>query len=103
VVVDPTSLGVQGSLIELPRRQLDMSFSQRIVKSLQAKFSVQNILNQSVGMVEDINFSYKYEKSHFVPAVQVPNAISYDGIEGDPNASTYKPGRFYVLTFTYGF
>ncbi len=103
VIVDPTSNGVQGSLIELPRKQLDFSLSQRIFKSFQAKFSIQNILNQSVSMVEDVNFSFKAEKMRIVPATQSPNGVSSDGIDGDPTASSYKPGRFFLLTLTYGF
>lgn len=93
----------QGSLIELPRRQLDFSVTQRIVKSLQAKFSVQNLLNQSVGMVEDVNYTFKYEKVQYVPNPPTSNTIPPDTIIGDSPASSYRPGRFYLLTLTYGF
>ncbi|HEK22396.1 MAG TPA: TonB-dependent receptor [Bacteroidetes bacterium] len=95
--------GTSGSLIELPRRQLDLSLTQRIVKSLQAKFSVQNLLNQSVAMVEDHNFTFKYEKVQYIPGLKTSNSTQSDAIEGDTPASSYKPGRFYLLTLTYGF
>ncbi len=91
--------GDQGSLLELTRRQLDFSLSQRIVKSLQAKLSVQNVLNNAIQMAEDANFTYKYEKATFAP--YAPG--SKDIVFGDLLASSYKPGRFFLLTLTYGF
>lgn len=95
------SAGNQGSLIELTRKQLDFSLTQRVIKSLQVKLSVQNLLNSSVQMVEDANFTYKYEKAHII-APQQPGTYGATWA-GDLLASDYKPGRFFLLTFTYGF
>ena len=94
--------GDQGSLIELTRTQWDLSFSQRIVKSLQVKLSVQNLLNNPIQMAEDANFTYKYEKATFTPAVPAaPGTVNRGVITGDLLSTDYKPGRFFLITFTY--
>jgi TonB-dependent receptor len=93
----------QSSLLELTRRQFDFSLTQRIIKSLQAKFSIQNILNNTVQLAEDDNFTYKYEKAVFVVAPVKPGQTIYDTVKGDPIYSSYKPGRFFLFTLTYGF
>lgn len=94
--------GDQGSLIELTRQQLDLSFSQRIIKSLQAKLSVQNLLNSPIQVAEDANFTYKYEKAVFTPAApSAPGSVNRGTITGDVLSTDYKPGRFFLLTFTY--
>ncbi|CAM3736352.1 TonB-dependent receptor [Mucilaginibacter galii] len=95
--------GDQASLIELTRKQLDFSLSQRIVKSLQAKLSIQNVLNNSVQMAEDANFTYKYEKATVSYPTPLPGTAKVARFEGDLLSSDYKPGRFFLLTFTYGF
>ena len=81
----------RGSLIELPRHLLDVSLTQRVVKSLQAKLSIQNLLNQQVRMAEDFNFTNKYE----------PERKEGNKWTGDNIASRYNPGRYFVLTFSY--
>ena len=84
----------RGSLLELPMHSLDISISQRIVKSLQVKFSVQNLLNQEIRMAEDFNFTNKYE----------PVKETKDGLqEGDNISSVYSPGRYFQLTLSYSF
>lgn len=88
----------QTSLLQLKRRQLDFSLTQRVIKSLQAKFSIQNLLNDPVQLAEDANNTYKYEKMKVIP-----DGRNADTIEGDPLSSNYKPGRFFLLTLTYGF
>ncbi|MET0636070.1 MAG: TonB-dependent receptor [Chitinophagaceae bacterium] len=94
--------GDQGSLIELTRKQLDLSISQRIIKSLLAKLSVQNLFNNPVQMAEDANFTYKYEKATFSPAApSAPGTVNRGVITGDVLSTDYKPGRFILLTFTY--
>lgn len=98
------SRGNQGSLIELTRRQLDFSLTQRLVKSLQARLSIQNLLNSPVQMAEDANFTYKYEKPVFTATTPSnPGQKSADHISGDLLASDYRPGRFYLITLTYSF
>jgi TonB-dependent receptor len=94
--------GDQGSLIELTRKQLDLSINQRIVKSLQAKLSVQNLLNSPVQIAEDANFTYKYEKAVFTPAAPSnAGTVNHGTITGDVLSTNYKPGRFFLITFTY--
>jgi TonB-dependent receptor len=94
--------GDQGSLIELTRKQLDFSVSQRIVKSLQAKLSIQNLLNSPIQIAEDANFTYKYEKAVYTPAEpSKPGIVNRGTITGDVLATDYKPGRFFLITFTY--
>ncbi|HEK22192.1 TonB-dependent receptor [Mucilaginibacter sp.] len=95
--------GDQASLIELTRKQLDFSLSQRIVKSLQAKLSIQNLLNNAVQMAEDANFTYKYEKAKISYPAPLPGSPAIARFDGDLLSSDYKPGRFFLLTFTYGF
>lgn len=81
----------RGSLIELPRHVVDISVTQRLIKSIQAKLSIQNLLNQSVRVAEDYNFTNKYE------------AERKDGDKwtGDNISSQYNPGRFIVLSLSY--
>ncbi|MGV8092092.1 MAG: TonB-dependent receptor domain-containing protein [Mangrovibacterium sp.] len=86
--------GNAGSILELKRRQLDFSLTQRIIKGLQLKLSVQNLLNEAVQMAEDENFTYKYE-----PAVE----YNKDGGDGDLISNSYKTDRFFNLTVTYSF
>lgn len=90
-------LGTQPSLIELTRRQLDISATQRIGKGLQLKASVQNLLNNPVRLAEDANFTYKYEKVQYHPSTTGRNSY----ISGDVLASDYRPGRYFIITFTY--
>ncbi|MBC9915001.1 TonB-dependent receptor [Chitinophaga varians] len=91
--------GNQGSLIELEREALDLALTQRIIKSLQVKFSAQNILNQPVRMAEDENFTYKYEKARIK---RTGDAYQSD-TDGDMISSEYKPGSHFILSVTYSF
>lgn len=88
----------RGSLIELPRHLIDFAYTQRIVKSLQLKFSVQNLLNQEVRIAEDYNFTNKYEKQQIVPAT---DATSHPTSKGDNIFSRFKPGRHFILSISY--
>jgi Outer membrane receptor proteins, mostly Fe transport len=81
----------RGSLIELPRHVLDLSLTQRLVQRLQAKLSIQNVLNQSVRTAEDYNFTNKYE----------PEKKDGDKWTGDNISSSYNPGRHFVLSLSY--
>lgn len=94
--------GQRGSLIELPRKQLDFSFSQRLITGLQMKLGIQNILNSAVEMAEDSNFDYQYNprtEDAFVPM----NGKAMLHINGDYISSSYKPGRVYTLSLIYNF
>lgn len=90
----------RGSLIELPRHLLDVSVSQRIVKSLQAKLSVQNVLNESIRMAEDFNFSNKYEPLRDTGELDERERRKMDG---DNISSQFNPGRYFVLNLSYSF
>ena len=86
----------RGSLIELPRHMLDFSYTQRVAKSVQMKFSVQNLLNQSVRIAEDYNFTNKYE-----PLKVTKTAAGVQIVEGDNISSQYNPGRYFTLSVSY--
>ncbi len=96
--------GQRGSLIELPRQQLDFSFSQRLMTGLQMKIGVQNILNTAIEMAEDSNFNYKYDKRNSETEAKVNmNGRPALYINGDFISSSYKPGRVYTLSIVYNF
>jgi len=86
----------RGSLIELPRHMLDFSYTQRIFKSVQMKFSVQNLLNQWVRIAEDYNFTNKYE-----PLKTTTDSSGNSITEGDNISSKYNPGRYFTLSVSY--
>lgn len=94
---------MRGSLIELPRNLLDFSYTQRIGKGLQMKFTVQNILKEAIKVAEDYNFSNEYEKQHD----PVDLGTDADGIMrkdyGDNIYSEYNPGRYVSLSISYSF
>ena len=83
-------------VLELPRHLLDFSVTQRIVKSLQVKASIQNILNQPIRQVQDWNYNQKYDPEQ--PHIGVRGAVYYTG---DNIYFKYNPGRYYILSFTY--
>lgn len=85
-------------ILELPRSLLDASITQRIVKSLQAKFSVQNLLDRPIRQVQDWNYNQKYN-----PEVQHVNIRGQVYYTGDNIFNSYNPGRYYILSFTYAF
>ncbi|AIM35251.1 hypothetical protein KO02_00135 [Sphingobacterium sp. ML3W] len=97
--------GNQGSLIELKRSSFDFSITQRIVKSMQLKFSIQNILNQPIRMVEDENFTFKYEKAVFTPPTfeNKDLVINKYVVSGDMISNEYKSDRHFILSFLYSF
>ncbi len=91
----------RSSLIELPRHVLDISVTQRLAGSLQAKLSIQNLLDQSVRIAEDFNFSNKYE-----PLRATGEMGEVEGrpvMDGDNIASSFHPGRHVVLNLSYSF
>src|SRR6202012_3069517 len=97
---------IRPDLLQLPQKLLDLSVTQRIVKSLQAKFSVQNILNQAVTIVEDQNYNQKYDPERPVKITQgIGNdkSIGQYYYVGDDIFQRYNPGRYFLLQFTYAF
>jgi outer membrane receptor protein involved in Fe transport len=90
----------RGSLIELPRQLLDFSFTQRIGKGIQVKFTVQNLLDAKKEMIEDYNFTNKYERLIEIPATNTGELPTY---EGDNIASSYRPERYFSLSISYSF
>lgn len=93
----------RSSLLQLQRHLVDLSISQRIVRSLQMKLGVQNLLNKPVQFAEDYNYSNKYEPQH-PPASPAPVLGPDQHIEeGDNISSRYQPGRLFILTFSYSF
>lgn len=89
---------IRPHLLQLPMHLLDLSVTQRIVKSLQVKFSVQNLLDQSYRIVEDLNYNQRYDAEK--PVEQPDGKIL---MEGDNIYRRYKPGRYWLLQFTYSF
>lgn len=89
----------RGSLIELPRHLLDFSATQRIGKGMQLKFTIQNLLDQKLEVAEDFNFTNKYE-----PMIEIVDPESQTlRTEGDNIASSFRPGRYFNLSFSYSF
>ena len=95
-------LNIRPALIELSRHLFDISFTQRLYKSLQLRINIQNILDASYQVVEDQNWNYKYDKEVRVKPVQpADQSKGYYYYEGDNNYLKYKPGRYFTVTFTY--
>lgn len=85
-------------LLQLPMRLLDFSVTQRIIRSLQMKFSVQNILDQSYRIAEDHNYNQRYDPEHAHFNIQGEKYY-----KGDNLFTWYKPGRYFLASFTYAF
>lgn len=85
-------------LLQLPTHLLDLSVTQRLIKSLQLKLSIQNLLDQSYRIIEDNNFNQRYNKEK---PIDLPDNHRY--YKGDNIYSKYKPGRYILLQFTYSF
>ena len=64
------------------------------------KFTVQNILDAKMEMAEDYNFTNKYEPLVEIPPVEAGHVPTY---EGDNISSSYRPGRYFSLSFSYSF
>ncbi|RBL92775.1 TonB-dependent receptor [Chitinophaga flava] len=89
---------IRPDLLQLPTHLLDLSITQRIIKSLQVKLSIQNLLDQSYRIVEDQNFNQRYDKE-----VEVERKDGKKYFSGDNIYTRYKPGRYILLQFTYTF
>ncbi|MBO9730726.1 MAG: TonB-dependent receptor [Chitinophaga sp.] len=89
---------IRPDLLQLPMHLLDFSITQRIVKSLQVKFSVQNLLDQSYRIVEDDNYNQRYDAEKLKK--QPDGTMLW---KGDNIYKKYKPGRYWLLQFTYSF
>ncbi|RFM26862.1 TonB-dependent receptor [Deminuibacter soli] len=87
------------NLLQLPMHLLDFSITQHIAKTLQMKFSIQNLLDQSYRIAEDQNFNSRYDKE--VPMHNAGSGVTY--YKGDDIYTSYKPGRYFLLQFTYAF
>lgn len=95
-------LNTRPSILELPRHLLDLSFTQRLYKSLQVRINIQNILDAPYHFVEDQNWNFKYDKEVRKPAVdKVDRDKGYYYYEGDNDFLRYNAGRYYTITFTY--
>lgn len=101
-------LVIRPDLLELPRNLLDLSISQRIIKSLVLKFSIQNILNAPFRIVEDHNYDEKYQKEYPIPVTSSRNGnlqpgVTYYYYQGDNIYNKYSPGRYFLCQLTYAF
>ncbi|NIG55364.1 TonB-dependent receptor [Chitinophaga sp. Cy-1792] len=85
-------------LLQLPMHLLDISLTQRIVRSLTLKLSIQNLLNQDYRIVEDHNFNQRYDKEQ--PVTDANGRTYY---VGDNIYTKFSPGRYVLLQFTYAF
>lgn len=90
----------RGSILELPRHMLDVAVTQRLFNTVQGKISIQNLLNQEIKMAEDYNFTNKYE-----PVEDIPGAGPGDRSvrQGDNISSSFRPGRYIVISLSYSF
>ncbi|WP_160713760.1 TonB-dependent receptor domain-containing protein [Chitinophaga solisilvae] len=88
----------RADLLQLPVHLLDLSVTKRLIKSLQVKFSVQNLLDQAYRIVEDQNYNQHYDAE--TPVTKANGDVYY---VGDNIVTKYKPGRYFLLQFTYSF
>ncbi|MHA4806903.1 TonB-dependent receptor [Flavitalea flava] len=97
--MDTTSQNsVRPDLLQLPMHLLDFSYSQRIIRSLQAKLSIQNLLDQPYRIVEDQNYNQRYDAER-----PLYNSRGDRYYKGDNFYTKYKPGRYFLLSFSYAF
>ncbi len=89
----------RGSILELPRHTLDIAATQRLLKGVQAKISIQNLLNQEIRWAEDFNFTNKYEPLS-EPYVNESGKMVRDG---DNITQRYKPGVNFLVNISYSF
>ena len=99
---------IRPDLLELPRNLLDLSLSQRIVKSLVMKFSIQNLLKAPFRIVEDHNYNQRYDKEQPVAVPGYRNGRldpdkTYYYYQGDNIFHQYNPGRYFICQLTYAF
>ena len=92
---------IRPDLAQLPMNLMDLSISQRIFKSLQMKFSIQNLLSEPYRIIEDQNYNQRYDAE--TPANVTYNGKTYTYYKGDDLFEKYNPGRYYILSFTYAF
>jgi len=85
-------------LMELARQSLDITWTQRIVKSMQLRVTAQNITNTAVRIVEDQNWNYRYE-----PEIEKKANNNRSYYEGDNIFRSFKPGVTFNLSVTYSF
>lgn len=95
---------IRPNLIELPRHLLDFSLTQRLLRSLNVRLNIQNLLGQSVRIAEDQNYDNKY-----TPEKSTGIANGYGGAykgplyKGDNIFRQFDTGRYFLLSFTYAF
>ncbi|MGO4292047.1 TonB-dependent receptor domain-containing protein [Chitinophaga sp. RAB17] len=90
--------GTRPDLLQLPMHLLDLSITQRIIKSLKVKFSIQNLLDKEYRIVEDYGYNQHYNKEY-----PVQNNTGETYYKGDNIYNRYKPGRYFLLALTYAF
>ncbi|RPD42064.1 TonB-dependent receptor [Chitinophaga barathri] len=91
----------RSSILQLQRHLLDLSFTQRIIRSLQLKFSIQNLLDEPVRFAEDYNYSNKYEPQNPHPDPNPEFGPGKHIEQGDNISREYKPGRLFIVTLSY--
>ncbi|MBC9909379.1 TonB-dependent receptor [Chitinophaga varians] len=95
---------IRPNLIELPRHQLDFSLTQRLLKSLNVRLNIQNLLDQATRLAEDHDYDSKYtaEKN---TGIAKGSGGAFEGplYKGDNIFRRYNTGRYFLLSFTYSF
>ncbi|HMI03481.1 MAG TPA: carboxypeptidase-like regulatory domain-containing protein [Pedobacter sp.] len=90
------------NLLELPRNLLDFSLSQRVIKSLNARLNIQNLLNQSFRIAEDQNYDQKYTAEKTVEGTTLSGAKDTK-YAGDNIFRSYNTNRYFILSLNYSF
>ncbi|WP_173002916.1 TonB-dependent receptor [Chitinophaga sp. SYP-B3965] len=98
-----TIVKYRGSILELPRNLLDLSYTQQFAKRWQMKLSVNNLLNEDIRFAEDQNRDSKYE-----PEFNTGEKRSLVGRDvpvygGDNITRRWSPGRNIQANITYSF
>jgi TonB-dependent receptor len=97
-----SSAFVRPNLLEVPRHQLDFSLTQRLLKSLNVKLNIQNLLDEPVRIAEDHNYDNKYTAEKVTGTGQA-GGITGPLYEGDNIFRRFNTGRYLLLSFTYAF
>ncbi len=93
----------RGSILELPRHLLDLSYTQQFARRWQMKLSINNLLNEDIRFVEDHNRDSKYQPEAFTGQTQSLIGRNVPVYEGDNISRRWSPGRNVQANLTYSF
>lgn len=93
----------RGSILELARHLLDFSYTQQFAKRWQAKFSINNLLNEDIRFIEDQNRDNKYQPEHNTGETRSVAGRTPPVYSGDNISRQWSPGRNAQANLIYSF